>query len=100
MADASNDEYDFSDLSALYFNCTLKKSPELSHTQAVIDISANIMRKTGRDEKQARAELAAHNPQGRLVQPEEVANAVRWLCLPQSAAMNGQAIAVAGGEVM
>jgi len=47
MADASNDEYDFSDLSALYFNCTLKKSPELSHTQAVIDISANIMRKNG-----------------------------------------------------
>ena len=47
MADVSNDEYDFSDLSALYFNCTLKKSPELSHTQAVIDISANIMRKNG-----------------------------------------------------
>jgi multimeric flavodoxin WrbA len=47
MADASNDEYDFRDLSALYFNCTLKKSPELSHTQAVIDISANIMRKNG-----------------------------------------------------
>ncbi|HEU0288714.1 MAG TPA: flavodoxin family protein [Nocardioidaceae bacterium] len=47
MTDASNDEYDFSDLSALYFNCTLKKSPELSHTQAVIDISANIMRKNG-----------------------------------------------------
>ena len=47
MADARNDEYDFSDLSALYFNCTLKKSPELSHTQAVIDISANIMRKNG-----------------------------------------------------
>ena len=47
MADASNDEYDFSGLSALYFNCTLKKSPELSHTQAVIDISANIMRKNG-----------------------------------------------------
>ena len=47
MADTSNDEYDFSSLSALYFNCTLKRSPELSHTQAVLDISANIMRKNG-----------------------------------------------------
>ena len=47
MINTSNDEYDFSGLSALYFNCTLKKSPELSHTQAVIDISANIMRKNG-----------------------------------------------------
>ncbi|HKE70920.1 MAG TPA: flavodoxin family protein [Nocardioidaceae bacterium] len=47
MADAGNDEYDFSGLSALYFNCTLKKSPELSHTQALVDISANIMRKNG-----------------------------------------------------
>jgi multimeric flavodoxin WrbA len=47
MADISNDEYDFSDLSALFFNCTLKRSPEQSHTQGVIDISANIMRKQG-----------------------------------------------------
>jgi multimeric flavodoxin WrbA len=47
MADASDDAYDFSDLSALFFNCTLKRSPELSHTQGVIDISANIMRKQG-----------------------------------------------------
>ncbi|MGZ3180915.1 MAG: SDR family NAD(P)-dependent oxidoreductase [Telluria sp.] len=74
--------------------------PGFTETSIVQDAVANIVRKTGRDEKQARAELAAHNPQGRLVQPEEVAAAVRWLCLPQSAAMNGQAIAVAGGEVM
>ena len=38
-------------------------------------------------------------PQQRLVRPEEVANAVLWLCLPGSNAINGQAIAVAGGEV-
>jgi multimeric flavodoxin WrbA len=47
MASASDAAYDFSDLSALYFNCTLKRSPERSHTQGVIDISANIMRKRG-----------------------------------------------------
>lgn len=38
---------DFSDLSALYFNCTLKPSPEPSHTQRLIEISTNIMGKQG-----------------------------------------------------
>ena len=36
----------------------------------------------------------------RLIQPEEVANAVAWLCLPGSEAVTGQAIAISGGEVM
>ncbi len=39
--------WDFSTLSALFLNCTLKKSPELSHTQGLIDISAAIMEKNG-----------------------------------------------------
>lgn len=47
----------------------------------------------------ARAELEAFNPQGRLVQPEEVAQALGWLCLPTSGAIAGQAIVVAGGEM-
>jgi NAD(P)-dependent dehydrogenase (short-subunit alcohol dehydrogenase family) len=34
------------------------------------------------------------------VRPDEVAHAVAWLCMPGAAALNGQAIAVAGGEVM
>ncbi len=40
-------EYDFSNLQALFINCTLKRSPEKSHTQGLVDISANIMRKHG-----------------------------------------------------
>lgn len=60
---------------------------------------SNIVARTGRTEEQARAALAESNPQGRLVQPDEVAHAVVWLCAPQSGAMNGQSIAVAGGEV-
>jgi NAD(P)-dependent dehydrogenase (short-subunit alcohol dehydrogenase family) len=60
---------------------------------------ANIVAKTGRTAEQTRTELVARNPQRRLVQPEEVANAVAWLCLPGSEAITGQAIAVAGGEV-
>ena len=74
--------------------------PGFADTDLVARAAANIASKTGRDEAAARAELAAFNPQGRLVEPAEVANAVRWLCLPQSQAITGQAIAVAGGEVM
>ncbi len=38
---------DFSDLSAFFINCTLKKSPEVSHTQGLMDISMEIMRRNG-----------------------------------------------------
>ena len=39
--------WDFSGLRALFVNCTLKKSPELSHTQGLIDIAAAIMAAQG-----------------------------------------------------
>jgi NAD(P)-dependent dehydrogenase (short-subunit alcohol dehydrogenase family) len=74
--------------------------PGYTETDIVQDAVANIVRKTGRSEAQARAELASANPQGRLVRPEEVAHAVAMLCMPDAAALNGQAIAVAGGELM
>jgi NAD(P)-dependent dehydrogenase (short-subunit alcohol dehydrogenase family) len=74
--------------------------PGFTETDIVRDAVENIRAKTGRSEAEARAELTRNNPQGRLVQPEEVANAVLWLCLPGSEAINGQAIAVAGGEVL
>ena len=59
-----------------------------------------IVTKTGRTAAEARTELSARNPQKRMIQPEEVANAVTWLCLPGSEAVTGQSIAIAGGEVM
>jgi NAD(P)-dependent dehydrogenase (short-subunit alcohol dehydrogenase family) len=74
--------------------------PGYTETDIVQDAIVNIVRKTGRSEEEARAELASNNPQGRLVQPDEVAHAVAMLCMPAASAMNGQAIAVAGGEVM
>ncbi|MEI5584136.1 MULTISPECIES: flavodoxin family protein [unclassified Agromyces] len=40
-------EPDFSDLTALYVNCTLKRSPETSHTQGLLDASIRLMRKHG-----------------------------------------------------
>jgi NAD(P)-dependent dehydrogenase (short-subunit alcohol dehydrogenase family) len=61
---------------------------------------ANIVAKTKRSSDEAREALAASNPQGRLVTPREVADAVLWLASPGASAITGQAIAVAGGEVM
>ncbi len=43
----SESKWDFSDLKAMVLNCTLKKSPELSHTQGLIDICIAIMEKNG-----------------------------------------------------
>jgi NAD(P)-dependent dehydrogenase (short-subunit alcohol dehydrogenase family) len=74
--------------------------PGYTETDIVADAIANIVAKTGRTPQQARDELAARNPQKRLVQPQQVADAVAWLCQPGSDAMTGQALAVAGGEVM
>jgi multimeric flavodoxin WrbA len=39
--------WDFSDLRALFINCTLKRSPEVSHTQALGDRSIAIMERNG-----------------------------------------------------
>ena len=74
--------------------------PGFTDTDIVKEAVANIVAKTGRTAEQAQAELASRNPQKRLVRPEEVANTVAWLCLPGSEAITGQAIAVAGGELM
>ena len=73
--------------------------PGFTDTDLTAQAMANIVARTGRDAAAARAELAAFNPQGRLIQPTEVAHAVGWLCLPASGAITGQAIVVAGGEV-
>ena len=73
--------------------------PGYTDTEIVGDAIANIVAKTGRTPDEARAALAARNPQKRLVTPDEVASAVAWLCLPESQSITGQAIAVAGGEV-
>ena len=68
-------------------------TPMTDHSVAV------IARKTGKTPDQARAALAAMNPQNRLIAPDEVTAAALWLCGPGSQGINGQAIAIAGGEV-
>ena len=54
--------------------------------------------KTGRSADEARASLASTNPQGRFIEPEEVAAAVLWLCSEGAASITGQAISISGGE--
>lgn len=73
--------------------------PGFTDTDIVRDAVANIAGKTGQTEAQAIAGLAQRNPQGRLVQPDEVAATVVWLCQPASSSINGQSIAIDGGEI-
>src|SRR6266536_3984511 len=73
--------------------------PGFTDTDLVAGSINTIMKKTGRSREQAVAELAKHNPQGRLVTPAEVADTVLWLCGEGAGAVTGQAIAVAGGEI-
>jgi NAD(P)-dependent dehydrogenase (short-subunit alcohol dehydrogenase family) len=74
--------------------------PGYTETDIVAETVANIVAKTGRSADEARATLVAGNPQRRMVQPGEVAEAVAFLCLASAGAITGQSIAIAGGEVM
>ena len=57
-----------------------------------------IVAKTGRTPEAARAELARTNPMGRLIAPEEVADAVCFLARRESGSISGSTLTVAGGE--
>ena len=74
--------------------------PGFTDTPLLDKAVENIVAKTGRTAEEARASLASGNPQGRLVTPDEVANTVLWLASAGAASINGQAIAIAGGEVL
>jgi NAD(P)-dependent dehydrogenase (short-subunit alcohol dehydrogenase family) len=72
--------------------------PGFVETEMLEESVQRIVEKTGRSADEARANLAATNPQGRFVQPEEVASAVLWLCSDAARSITGQAISVSGGE--
>lgn len=74
--------------------------PGFTDTALVDRAVAQISEKTGKAPDDARAALARANPQNRLTTPEEVAEAVLFLCRDTAAGFTGQALVVAGGEVM
>jgi len=74
--------------------------PGFTDTDLVANSVASVAAKSARPAADILASFVRANPQGRLVQPSEVAAAVLFLCGPGSGAMTGQSIAVAGGEVL
>ena len=59
-----------------------------------------IVRKTGREEADARHTLEVMSPQGRMVTADEVAHLVAMLCAEESRGIHGQTIAQDGGQVL
>jgi len=72
--------------------------PGFTDTSMAARAIENISEKTGREATEARGELERLNPQGRLVAPAEIAAMVAYLCSDAASGINGQALAVDGGE--
>lgn len=73
--------------------------PGYTDTDLVRQSLDRIEHKTGRSREEALAAMIKDNPLGRLIRPEEVAAAVLALCASDAAAITGETLAVAGGEV-
>jgi NAD(P)-dependent dehydrogenase (short-subunit alcohol dehydrogenase family) len=72
--------------------------PGYVDTELVSRSAARIAAKSGRTAEDVTKEFIKGNPQGRLITADEVADAVLWLSGDLAAAVNGQAIAIDGGE--
>ncbi|TIX52894.1 MAG: SDR family oxidoreductase, partial [Mesorhizobium sp.] len=72
--------------------------PGFVETEMLEGAIQRIIEKTGRTVEEARTSLASTNPQGRFIQPEEIAAAVLWLCGDAAQSITGQTISISGGE--
>lgn len=72
--------------------------PGYVDTELVSQNAARIAAKTGRGADDVTREFLKGNPQGRLIATAEVADAILWISGDLAAAVNGQAIAIDGGE--
>jgi 3-hydroxybutyrate dehydrogenase len=73
--------------------------PGYTDTPMVAAAADAVAAKSGKPSADIKAGFAAANPMGRLIAPREVAVAVGFLCLPDSSAINGACLPVAGGEI-
>jgi 3-hydroxybutyrate dehydrogenase len=60
---------------------------------------ARIVERTGRSPEEARTALVESSPLGRLISPDEVADAVTYLCGAGAAGVNGHALVLDGGAL-
>jgi NAD(P)-dependent dehydrogenase (short-subunit alcohol dehydrogenase family) len=74
--------------------------PGYADTDLIRESVATIVAKTGRTEADALKTFTGTNPQGRLIDPQEVAASVLWLVAATARSVTGQAITIAGGEIM
>ncbi len=72
--------------------------PGYTQTSIAAQAIENIVRHSNKTPREAFELLTQKNPQQRMINPEEIASCVLWLCQPESRSINGQAIAVDGGE--
>jgi NAD(P)-dependent dehydrogenase (short-subunit alcohol dehydrogenase family) len=72
--------------------------PGYTRTAIIGRAIETIATRTGRDHDAAEAVFTASNPQGRLVEPDEVAQAACWLASAGAGAVNGISLSVSGGE--
>ncbi|HVM20301.1 MAG TPA: SDR family NAD(P)-dependent oxidoreductase [Egibacteraceae bacterium] len=81
---------------AVTANCVCPGYVKTQMTERSVERVASV---TGRGQEQARAAIEGMQPLGRLVEPEEVADAVAYLAGERAAAVNGQSIILDGGGV-
>lgn len=74
--------------------------PGFTDTDLITNTANKLSAKTGRSADDVRADYLKSVPMGRMVKPSEVASAAGWLCLPEQAAITGQCITIAAGEMI
>lgn len=72
--------------------------PGYTDTDIIRTAVAGIVDKTGRTEAEALRTFTNTNPQGRLIEPQEIADTVLWLCTDSARSITGQALSISGGE--
>lgn len=72
--------------------------PGYTDTSLVDDSAAEVAEGTDKSADEIKEAFKRVNPQGRFVEPDEVASTIAWLCCPEQRSINGETIAIDGGE--